>query len=240
MLRQILKTLAALAFAALLLFTLLYNGIIWFTDIHAWRYQVRGVDVSNYQGEIDWTVLAGQGIDFAFIKATEGSTFQDKKFGYNLAQAYETDLRVGAYHFFSYDSSGETQAENFINTVPKLDNLLPPVIDIEFYGDKDHNPPSRQQTESILRPLLETLEQHYGKKPIIYAVEKSYDLYISGDYQEYPIWIRDVIEKPVLSDGRQWTFWQYCARKTLKGYKGEERFIDMNVFAGTLEELMAM
>ena len=182
--------------------------------------------------------MPGQGISFAFIKATEGSSFKDEKFAYNMAQAYETDLRVGAYHFFSYDSSGETQAENFINTVPRLDNMLPPVIDIEFYGDKDFNLPSRQHTESILRPLLERLEHHYGKKPIIYAVEKSYDLYIKDDYQNYPIWIRDVIKKPALSDGRDWMFWQYCARKTLKGYKGEERFIDMNVFSGTIEELM--
>ena len=96
---------------------------------------VHGVDVSHYQGEIDWPVLAGQNIQFAFVKATEGSIYTDETFEANWAGAQAAGLRVGAYHFFSYDSDGLSQAENYIATVPVLPGALPPVIDVEFYGD---------------------------------------------------------------------------------------------------------
>lgn len=201
------------------------------------KYPVRGVDVSSYQGDIDWQVLSGQEIDFAFIKATEGSGFADRYFEYNYTEALKTDLRVGAYHFFSYDSGGDTQAENFIKTVPKADNMLPPVVDVEFYGDKADNPPSREYVEKELKTMLNRLEENYGLKPIIYATKKSYNLYLSGDYEEYDIWIRDMLFYPSLNDGREWTFWQYTDKGKLDGYYGEEKHIDMNVFNGTLEEL---
>lgn len=66
--------------------------------------------------------------------------------------------------------------------------------------------------------------------------EKSYELYLAGEYEAYDIWIRVVYRAPILSDGRQWIFWQYANRAHLKGCSGEETFIDMNVFRGTAEE----
>jgi len=212
---------------------LLYCGVIWFNNPSPQQYPVSGVDVSSYQGVIDWNVLSQQDIGFAFIKATEGSSSQDKRFNYNWENASNTKLKIGAYHFFSYDSSGTAQADNFIQTVPKSMDALPPVIDIEFYRDKEKNPPSKQAANQILDDLLNKLENHFGKKPIIYATQKSYELYIKGAYESYPIWIRDVIKTPTLPDKRNWTFWQYSPRKVLKGYSGEEKYIDMNVFNGT-------
>ncbi|MDR3643580.1 MAG: GH25 family lysozyme [Clostridia bacterium] len=143
---------------------------------------------------------------------------------------------MGAYHFFSFDSSGSAQANNFIGIVPKQSESLPPVVDIEFYRDKTEKLPDREKTDEILNELLNKLDEHYGKKPIIYATTKSYDLYIKGSYGDYQIWIRDVIKSPVLSDKREWTFWQYSNRQVLKGYKGQEKFIDMNVYRGTKAE----
>ena len=212
-------------------------SLIWILNPNHEKYHVKGVDVSSYQGDIDWEILSDEGIDFAFIKATEGSNFVDEKFSINLENAYKTDLFVGAYHFFSYDSEGETQAENFIKTVPKLEGMLPPVVDVEFYNDNQHKPPKRLHTQNILKPLLKKLEEYYGKKPIIYATPKSYYLYIIGDYKEYPIWIRNTVINPVLADGRSWTFWQYSDSHVLKGYSGDEKHIDMNVFYGTKKDL---
>ena len=83
-----------------------------------------GIDVSAYQGEIDWQILSKNNIFFAYIKATEGSSFVDKNFAYNFSEAQKTDLHVGAYHFFSYDSSGEIQAQNFIENVIPFDGIL--------------------------------------------------------------------------------------------------------------------
>lgn len=114
----------------------------------------------------------------------------------------------------------------------------PPVVDIEFYGDKAKNPPDVQVTKKELNKLLLLLEEYYGKKPIIYATKQSYDLYIASDYEKYDIWIRDVFTKPSLSDGRQWTFWQYTNREKLNGYEGAEKYINMNVYYGTKEEFI--
>ena len=127
------------------------------------EYPVRGVDVSSYQGEIDWKTLSSQNLSFAFIKATEGSSFVDPCFDYNYEKAQKTDLRIGAYHFFSYDSSGEDQAENFISTVSKIDNMLPPVIDLEFYGDKEKNPPEQKAVREQLDRMLKNWKTITGK-----------------------------------------------------------------------------
>lgn len=232
----ILISAAASFLTAVLLFVLLWNGVILLNNPSEKKYPVRGVDVSAYQGEIDWNVLAAQNISFAFIKATEGSTFVDSRFEYNYAQAQKTNLRIGAYHFFSYDSSGDAQADNFTAAVEKVEGMLPPVIDLEFYGDKEKNPPAQEAVREQLNVLMKRLEDYYGMKPIVYATEKSYSLYLAGEYEEYDIWIRNVITEPHLSDNREWTFWQYTNRERLAGYNGKERFIDVNVFNGTAEE----
>lgn len=230
--------LSMLTLLILTIFLLFYNGIIWFNDPSESSYPVKGVDVSHYQNEIDWQTLSAQNIDFAFIKATEGSGTIDERFSYNWAEANKTDLYVGAYHFFSFDSSGITQAENFIKTVPVTENMLPPVIDLEFYGDKFSNPPSKDEVDTILNDMIGKLEEHYGMSPIIYATETSYEMYLYGGYEDNPIWIRNVLQPPSFpeNDERDWTFWQYSNRKKLDGYNGEEKFIDMNVFNGSEEE----
>lgn len=215
---------------------LIYNGYIWFNNPSFKQYPIQGIDVSSYQGEIDWNMLSSQSIDFAFIKATEGSSFQDAYFSYNWENASKTNLRIGAYHFFSFDSSGITQAENFISVVPQIENMLPPVIDIEFYADKAENPPSKEEMQNILNDLLKTLEKHYHMKPILYVTKETYEQYIKNSYLEYDIWFRNIISLPNPSDERNWTFWQYSNRGRLKGYQGKEKFIDKNVFFGTKEQ----
>lgn len=215
---------------------LFLNGIIKINTPSKSEYPIRGVDVSSYQGKIDWNVLSKQDIQFAFIKATEGSNYTDEKFTFNYEQAMKTNIHIGAYHFFSYDSSGSTQADNFIATVPKNKNMLPPVVDIEFYGDKEKDPPNKANVTKNLILLLEKLENYYGVKPIIYATQKSYKLYISGGYSDYDIWIRDVYFKPTLPDEQKWTFWQYTDKGQLDGYKGSEKYIDINVFCGSQQD----
>ncbi len=221
------------AAAGIVTAALFYNGILKFNNPSATEYPVRGVDVSRYQGEIDWDILAGQGIDFAFIKATEGSTFVDSCFENNYKNAIQTNLRVGAYHFFSFDSPGMTQAQNFTNTVYPYDGILPPVVDVELYGKYVSNPPEDPAAiKEELRILLTELEKAYGVAPILYATYESYELFIAYEFSDYG----DVFRSPKLPDGIEWTFWQYSNRGRLSGYSGEERFIDLNVFHGTLEE----
>ena len=195
------------------------------------EWEVFGVDVSTYQGKVDWPVLARQGVDFAFIKATEGSSLRDVRFAENWAGAQAAGVRPGAYHFFSYDSPGETQAENFIAAVPVTEGALPPVVDLEFYGDYLEEPADAEHTRAILDPLLAALEERYGVKPILYCTYRSYQLYLDDEaYRDYPLWISSPAVAPLLHD---WDFWQYSHTARMEGYDGHQDRIDLNVFRGS-------
>lgn len=195
-------------------------------------YPVRGVDVSHYQGDIDWPVLADQGIAFAFIKATEGSSHTDKNFEYNWQGANNTHLKVGAYHFMSFESSGEDQAENFISNVPAESDMLPPVVDLELYGDFINDHPSQETVDSILKPLLQELEEYYGMKPIIYTTSALYTSYVEGNYDN-DIWLADLSFPDTLPDGSDWEFLQYSFEGQLEGYSGYLPHLDLNVYHGS-------
>lgn len=210
---------------------LFYKQVIKINTPAKSEYPVRGVDVSSFQGEIDWSKLC-EGLDFAYIKATEGSKHIDGCFDYNYAEAQRHGLRVGAYHFFSFDSGGDTQAENFIRQVGAYDRMLPPAVDVEFYGDYRSAPKSAELVVPEIRTLIEALEEEYGVKPVIYATGSAYSSYIEESFSDYDIWIRDVYFKP----DSGWTFWQYSGTGRLDGYNGEEKYIDLNVFNGTREE----
>lgn len=220
------------------IFVLWFTGKIWLNNPSRREYPVRGVDVSSYQGEIDWKVLISHSIDFAFIKATEGSTFVDKAYitNRNSIEKDDIDCLIGFYHFFSFDSTGKKQAVNFIQTVGELSGYLPPVVDIEPYGKYKYSKPDKDEVIRNLREMLSELESEYGAKPIIYATYSSYKNYIKGNFDDYPLWIRNVYFKP----NQDWTFWQFTDKGLLNGYNGEERFIDMNVFRGSLDKLREM
>lgn len=215
-------------------------GIIKINTPSLEEYPVRGVDVSEYQGHIDWQVIEQQDIAFAFIKASEGSGYTDPFFSTNWAEIESTSILYGAYHFFSFDSPALTQAENFLSTVGNRRGMLPPVVDIELYGEHKRVHPAPEAVRTELSVLLDALENYYGAKPIIYATQQSYKLYIDGKYTDYPIWIRDIYFTPNLPSGRAWDFWQYTDKGKLDGYSGAEQYIDINVFRGSLTDLEGM
>ena len=233
--RWIFIAVTILLFLALLLGLILSKKI----KINAWfakNYDVFGIDVSHYQGGIDWRKMEEQNLEFAFIKATEGSSYVDEYFSDNWQEAGQTKLYIGAYHFFSFDSAAKSQAELYINTVGELSGRLAPVIDVEYYGNKESNPPDREETVKKLKALLGILEEHYKVKPIIYTTYKVYNKYIKDEFTGYPLWIRNVYYPPDIDIGG-WTFWQYTDTAVLDGYDGDEKYIDKNVFYGSLEEL---
>lgn len=197
------------------------------TSIFAKAYKNQGIDVSHYQGEIDWNAMRAQGIDFAYIKATEGSSHTDECFEQNIELAQESGIAAGAYHFFSFDSSARTQAVHFIETIGDHKMDLIPVIDIEYYGDKSSNPPDREVVRRELATFLQLLEEHYGCKPMIYTTQTVYYKYINGAFAEYPLWIRNVYFPPV----QQWTLWQYTDQLRPEGVFGDESRVDGNVVA---------
>lgn len=199
----------------------------WFVDEKS---STIGVDVSSYQAEIDMNVLKEQNIEFIYIKATEGSNTQDERFAENWNNAKKAGLLSGAYHFFSYDSEGRTQAENFINTVgPDMEGRLLPVVDVEYYGDKEQNPPEKDDVIGELRIYLEIIEEEYGIKPLIYTRSDIYDKYLKGEFEEYKKWISSLYTPISWNYKDDWYIWQYLNRGELEGYTGGEKYIDLNV-----------
>ena len=196
-------------------------------------YPVKGVDVSEFQKEIDWKGLEKEGYRFAFIKATEGSSLTDSNFEYNWKEAGRTDMKISAYHFLSYDSSGVTQAENYINNVEKKRGMMPPAIDVEFYGIYNEKHPEHVKVYEVLDVMLELLEKRYDRKPIIYTNSYIYSSYISGRYDDYPVWISDPEISDTLPDGRDWLFCKYTFRGVSENIAGGEKYVDLNVFNGS-------
>lgn len=199
------------------------------------RYEVCGVDVSHYQGDIDWEKMSDENIDFAYIKATEGSSHVDEKFYVNWENIEQTNLYYGAYHFFSFDSAGKTQAQNYISTVGSLDGKLIPVVDVEYYGDKERRKKEldREAITRELDVLLRALEEEYHTKPLLYTTYSAYHDLIKGSFDEYGLWIRNVYYTPDIGMKGRWLYWQYTDRAAFDAYAGEEPYIDMNVFAGS-------
>lgn len=200
-----------------------------------------GVDVSSYQADIDMEKLKEQNIAFIYIKATEGSSSQDDRFAENWKNAEEASLLSGAYHFFSYDSEGKTQAENFIKTVGKdIKGRLIPVVDVEYYGDKEKNPPVKEDVRRELKTYLSMIENEYGVKPMIYTRADIYQYYLKGEFDEYKKWISSLYTPLSLNYKDNWYIWQYYNRGVLEGYSGGEKYIDLNVLnkEKSLDELI--
>ena len=239
--KNIITAILIIVLIAFIMYLMIINGYIIPTKLEAEKYEVKGVDVSEYQGEIDWDKIKSQGIDFAFIKATEGSTSKDNYFDTNFSKLKQMeDMLVGCYHFFSFETKGEEQAQNYINVVGNVENdnsLIIPIVDIEYYSYYKKAKPSKEWVLEELQNLLNKMEEEYRLKPIIYTTMEFYNDYIKGNFEEYDLWIRDIVFNPSLNlENRKWEFWQYTGKGRLDGYKGEEKFIDLNVFKGSKSE----
>ncbi|WP_296585082.1 GH25 family lysozyme [Ruminococcus sp.] len=221
-----------LLFAAMAVFA----ALLWFRVIKINHPKgLKGADISSYQGQTDWAELSKH-MDFVFVKATEGSGSTDDMFVENFTGAKEAGLVTGAYHFFSFDSSGSTQAENFINALEstgQTEGMLPPVIDVELYGEYTDSPKPADEAVPEIKAMISAIEEKYGTKPIIYTTLKTRFRYKEA-FDGCMLWERNVFFRPLHND---WTFWQYSDSEKLDGYDGDEEFIDMNVFSGSMEDL---
>ena len=170
----------------------------------------------------------------------KGNSYVDTQFRANWQAAGQTQIKVGAYHFFSFDSDAKMQAQLYMDTVGDLSGRMIPVVDVEYYGDKAKYPPKREIVVEELQEMLNLLEEHYGVKPMIYTTYQVYYKYIKGGFDEYPLWIRNVYYSPNVDIGNEWEVWQYSDTAVLEGYQGNEKYIDRNVFNGTKEEFKAL
>ncbi|MEM0898367.1 MAG: GH25 family lysozyme [Pseudomonadota bacterium] len=198
-------------------------------------FEVHGVDVSHWQGDIDWKKLRTQGANFAFIKATEGGKHADRLFKTNWKNAKAAGIPTGAYHFMYWCRHAKEQAEWFIRNVPKEKGSLPPVLDVEWNGNK-RTCPGKLPRKTVLKKMqvwMDIVERHYGVKPVIYVTPDFYEDNLKGQFKEYSFWLRSVAQHPKgRYPNRDFAFWQYSGTGLSKGVSTQ---IDLNVFNGTEE-----
>ncbi|QQV11154.1 glycoside hydrolase family 25 protein [Acinetobacter johnsonii] len=198
----------------------------------AQEYPVKGFDVSHHQGDIQWQSISPQEFKFVYLKATEGGDFKDRKFQDNWLKAREQGFLVGAYHFYRLCRDGQIQAQNFIETVPKKTDSLPPVIDLE-YDSTCINTYTREQLLKEIQVMHDQLYQHYGLQPIFYTSKAFYNIVLVDEFKKTPLWIREYQGKPELKGNPKWTFWQHTSQGQIKGIP---TLVDLNVFQGSEQD----
>lgn len=201
------------------------------------KYYVHGIDVSSYQGKIDWQKVTemedyGVKLSFTFIKATEGVTLIDSYFQRNWRESKKSGMIRGAYHYFKPKRSGLWQAKFFLQTVNLESGDLPPVIDIEEIGEVN-----KLELQLNLQVFLNEIESKTKVKPIIYTGYQFYKDNLQGEFDEYPFWIAHYYQSKLKLKDADWLFWQHADNATINGIKGK---VDMNVFNGDEEDLSAL
>ena len=198
-------------------------------------YEIHGVDISHYQGEIDWdklrdAMIEGYPLRFIMIKATEGSTKLDDKFVDNFYQARENGYIRGAYHFWSNKSSARSQAYHFLDKVHLQEGDLPPVLDVE------HKPADKsvEEFQQDILTWLHIVEDKYHVKPILYTYYKFKEQYLSTPvFEDYPYWIAHYYVDKIEYKGN-WKFWQHTDVGKLPGIKG---YVDFNIYNGSFYDM---
>lgn len=208
---------------------LFYQGILQMNYPDKDEYPLKGIDISNHQGTIDWEKLREEKLSFVIIKATEGEDHRDSLFSDYYANSKKEGYATGGYHFFRLCTGGKEQAQNFINSVPKDSLDMPPSIDFELGGNCDTTGLVREKVLHEIQECLDALEKHYGKRPIIYSTRTFYKIYLTDNFREYPLWIRSIYKPPAFREKRAWAIWQYANRGHLKGI---DTFVDLNVING--------
>jgi len=198
-------------------------------------YGIVGMDVSKYQGTINWSGLSSPethnfNIGFAFIKASEGTLKKDPFFDYNWLNAAQNGVKRGAYHFYRPNEDVYMQAQNFISVVRLSPGDMAPVIDVETHGSV-----SEEKFQRDLLIFISLLEKEYKVKPIIYTGYRFYHNHMASnpEYQNYPFWIAHYGTNDLaLRD--HWKFWQFTCTGRVKGIG---HHVDLNVFKGSMADL---
>lgn len=198
--------------------------------------KIFGIDVSHYQGRINWdSVQNGRlsfPLHFVFVRATAGKNGKDSAFKTNWREAKQRGFIRGAYHYYRPDENSLEQAEYFIKTVKLAKGDLPPVLDIEQL-------PRGQSVERLklgLKRWLDRAEEHYGVRPILYSGESYYNDFLKKEFAEYDMWIANYsfFADEIKPD---WLFWQFTDKGTISGIDGD---VDVNIFNGDIEGLKAL
>jgi lysozyme len=195
------------------------------------RFPLQGIDVSHHQGQIAWPRLRAQGVDFAYIKASEGGDHRDRRLAENWRKAKKAGIPHGAYHFFTLCKPGAEQARNFIAAVPLDRDALPPAVDLEYMGNCSRGM-SPAALHAELGAYLALVEGHYGRPALLYLTGEFDEAYGVSDRFDRPLWLRSLLREPSFG-ARPWKVWQVSSFRRVNGIEGR---VDWNVVRGPLLE----
>ena len=192
----------------------------WFLFVPNWRPPLRdgeryGVDVSAHQDRIDWQRVAHDEIEFAYIKATEGGDFVDRRFRENWEGAGAAGLDRGAYHFFTLCRDGATQARHFLTVAPPDPEALAPAIDLELVGNCRRRPPATTVYRE-LDDFVRLVEEAWSREMVLYVGGEFEDRYPVHERYGRPLWLRRFLLRPT----PDWSIWQLHGWARIDGISG--------------------
>jgi GH25 family lysozyme M1 (1,4-beta-N-acetylmuramidase) len=197
---------------------------------------VKGIDVSYYQGVVDWNRVKAAGIDFAFIRVSDGEVFKDPKFTNNWSGARSAGVIRGAYQFFRPNQNIAAQARIMIDAIGEHQpGDLPPVLDVEATGGV-----SAKNLATKIGQWVDQVEAEVGVKPIIYTGKYFWRDQVGGStaFEDHPLWIAHftALCPSIPAPWSRWTFHQHSEKGKVAGITGN---VDLDNFNGTLAELQA-
>jgi lysozyme len=194
------------------------------------RSYLSGIDVSHYQGEVDWPAVAASGVRFAFIKATDGVDDVDPRFRQNWSGAKAAAILRSAYHFFRPGLDAKRQAKHFLGVLSMDDLAIAPALDVEVTDGLD-----RAALQQGIRIWLETVGAALECTPIVYTDPSFWQDNVAADFSAYPLWLACYANQPeVPATWRAWTFWQHADTGTVNGIGGQ---VDLDYCALSYDDL---
>lgn len=205
---------------------LLCVPIITLATIPTTENQQNGIDVSNWQGYIDYNAVKNDGIDIVYIKSSQGSSIVDAYFRINYNNAKANNLKVGFYHFLTAQNEEEAirEAEFFASVISNTNPDCKLAMDFEVFGDL-----SIEQINNISRAFLEKVKEITGKEVIIYSDEYAAKNIFSKELaDDYPLWIAEYgVEIPAQTNWEFWEGFQFTNEGIVSGIQG---YVDRDKF----------
>lgn len=173
-----------------------------------------GIDVSSWQGYIDYSEVKKAGIEVVYIKASEGRTLKDPYFEVNYRNAKENGLKVGFYHYLTSRNiqNAITQAEFFSSVIEGKEPDCKLAMDFESFGNLTIN-----EINAIGLAFMRRVEELTGKEMVIYSNTYNARTKFGGEITKYPLWLAQwQVSKP--SDNGKWDTWagwQYTSKGTI-------------------------
>jgi GH25 family lysozyme M1 (1,4-beta-N-acetylmuramidase) len=216
---------------------------------------IEGIDVSHWQGTINWNAVKNDGIEFAYAKATEGVDFIDSRYVQNMNNARAAGVLIGPYHFARPDSAennpldAANEANDFVDAIEPYYQIpgkfLRPVLDVERLPGAGDIPAGTTQKAFLsewIRDFIAVVESRLGFAPLIYTNSSYANNYFEPDLAQNDLWIARWTLNPLVTPTpsnlgiwNDWEFWQWTDSWSVAGIAGN---VDGNLFEGTIQDLM--